>query len=125
MADAITGLGNDDWIRRAPDEEFVGYTFQGSPERRPRLWFLDRYVCWFIKECTCQGGHPIDVGAWSITSDPQAGCDEAALAGLCLRYDHWGAEKWSAVWRLTDTTIPHITTFGRDDDVWRLGVWPD
>ena len=24
------------------DEEFIGYTFRGVPERRPRLWFLDR-----------------------------------------------------------------------------------
>ena len=26
------------------DDEFVGYTFTGAPERRPRLWFLDRQL---------------------------------------------------------------------------------
>lgn len=110
----------------SPDEEFVGYTFgKGAPERRPRLWFLDRHVSWLLTECHCAEGHLVDVGAWHVTDDPQTGTDEAALAGACLRYEYLGTERWSAVWRLTDTVIPNVHTFGRDDDVWRLGLWPD
>jgi hypothetical protein len=113
------------------DEEFVGYTFQGSPERRPRLWFLDRHVCLLLSGCwPSSGTNPgpvdvsLDVGNWT-THDCPTGDDEKALDGVCLRYQHAGAEKWTAVWRLTDTTIPHVHTFGREDDVWRLALWPD
>ena len=102
------------------DEEFVGYTFQGSPERRPRLWFLDRHLellfrveGWAITD--------VDTGVWKVV---RRGWDPVQV-GPCLRYEHGGEESWSAVWRLTDVTIPHVHTFGRDDDVWRLGVWPD
>lgn len=44
--------------------------------------------------------------------------------GVQLRYQHHGTEPWVGVWRLTDVTIEHIHTFGRDD-TWRLGLWPD
>ena len=129
------------------DEEFVGYTFAGSPPRRPRLWFLDRHlytlVVWGVHSVL-----DIDVGVW--TTDIYAAAwnfaDEAgrnpkkmremrrdlspheqvraAMPGLPIRYQHRGVEQWSAVWVLTDTVIEHVHTFG-DDDTWRLGVWPD
>jgi hypothetical protein len=101
------------------DEEFVGYIFRGSPERRPRLWFLERH----INELFLSGSWAvtrIDTGIWTLI--PVEGL--VYMRGH-LRYEHHGAEKWTAVWQLTDTTIPHVHTFGRDDDVWRLGLWPD
>lgn len=103
------------------DEEFVGYTFNASPERRPRLWFLDRHIGLLINR-TVRG---IDVGGWSF--DSPGTCvlvNDHPVPGLLLRYEHHGAEPWTAVWRLTDTTIPNVNTFGYDD-TWRLGVWPD
>lgn len=106
-------------------EEFVGYTFNGSPERRPRLWFLDRHIAILLSAGPIMGGilNDIDIGQWSAIADgPQRGL---TLPRLALRYEHCGPEKWVAVWRITDVTIPHVYTFGRDDDVWRLGVWPD
>jgi hypothetical protein len=115
--------------RRWEEEEFVGYTFQGSPEHRPRLWFLDRHICLLIPDRHICLLLPtlikpdIDVGTWSAF-DSQSGHDEKALDGVCLRYDHHGEPTWTAVWQLTDITIPHVHTFGRDD-TWRLGVWPD
>jgi hypothetical protein len=50
---------------------------------------------------------------------------ERAAPGVILRYDHLLPEQWSMTWRLTDTTIPHVHTFGYLHDTWRLGVWPD
>jgi hypothetical protein len=122
------------------DEEFVGYTFGGSPPRRPRLWFLDRHIALLLVGAwPSSGTNPgpvdasLDVGTWTPTSDVQTA--KTVLPGLCLRYRHLGDPPWSAVWRMTALTIPRdprealrgfgITTFGRDDDVWRLGVWPD
>jgi hypothetical protein len=108
------------------DEEFVGYLFQGSPERRPRLWFLDRHLEWVFLAGDWPIGdarrpiHDLDVGTWTLI--PTEGY--VYLRGH-LRYEHRGVENWTAVWRLTDVTIPHVHTFGRDDDVWRLGLWPD
>jgi hypothetical protein len=102
------------------DEEFVGYTFNASPPRRPRLWFLDRQLDmlfhhegWAITD--------IDTGVWTLE---RRGWNPVQL-GPCVRYQHEGTESWTAVWRLTDTVIEHVHTFGLDDDVWRLGVWPD
>ena len=114
-------------------EAFVGYTFRGPPPRRPRLWFLDRHLKalnshrgWIVKDdptrLELKG-----LNIWKMT-DARTGAD---LGGLCainltdvaVRYDHSG--EWRMLWRLTDITIGHIVTFGRDDDVWRLGVWPD
>jgi hypothetical protein len=124
------------------DFEFVGYTFRGSPERRPRLWFLDRHL--FILIATCgwtvseteptSSGFNIDVGTWSANiprDKPLADLTDGvslmdlATPGVTIRYTHHGLQEWSAVWQLTDTTIKHVHTFGRDDDVWRLGLWPD
>lgn len=120
-------------------EEFVGYLFRGSPERRPRLWFLDRHLVILRDTCGWTVSGPeatwgqlnIDVGTWSM-GDAR---NDIGVAGLTVRYDHHSSPPWSAVWRLTDTTIPQnpadaahgfgIHNFGRDDDVWRLGVWPD
>jgi hypothetical protein len=125
------------------DEEFVGYTFRASPERRPRLWFLDRHLfiliagCgWTIsdKESTWSGDIDIDVGTWTAhiprdkpLEDLKDGMRlmDLATPGVMIRYDHHSDPPWSAVWRLTNTIIEHVHTFGRDDDVWRLGVWPD
>lgn len=105
------------------DDEFVGYTFRGAPERRPRLWFLDRYLemlfrmeGWAITLARSGEG-----GTWTVA---RRGFDPVVL-GPCVRYNHVGAKNWTAVWQLTDTTIGHVHNFGRDDDVWRLGVWPD
>jgi hypothetical protein len=142
-------------------EEFVGYLFEGSPERRPRLWFLDRHLIsltvWGQSTLRPDGcavmtipGLPladIDVGKWTVNipwrlldpnnypPDDATEVVQMVLPGLHVRYDHAGEEPWSAVWELTDVTIPSdlsdarrgfgVTTFGRDDDVWRLGLWPD
>jgi hypothetical protein len=113
------------------DEEFVGYTFNGPPERRPRLWFLDRHLillrdsdgAWTVstQESTWSGDIDIDVGTWTMIDTR----NDIGVDGLTVRYEHHGTERWTAVWRLTDVTIPHVHTFGRDDDVWRLGLWPD
>jgi hypothetical protein len=114
-------------------EEFVGYIFAAVPERRHRLWFLDRHVGVLISRGD-QGIRHRCQGLWSVTDDPQTGNDPMALTGVCLHYQHLGdrwyderldSQRWSAVWRLTDTVIPHVTIFGRDDDAWRLGLWPD
>ena len=118
------------------DEEFVGYTFAGSPPRRPRLWFLDRHITmlmhsgWTVSGSGTWGdSDPVDmdVGTWAMTEIPlwRPGQNPLVFVGALLRYEHHGEEPWTAVWRLTDTTIPHVHTFGRDDDVWRLGLWPD
>jgi hypothetical protein len=100
-------------------EEFVGYTFGGSPPRRPRLWFLDRHVALLLSAGWIGD---IDIGTW--TADLYYVDNQLNPVGN-LRYEHHGIEPWTAVWRLTNVTIPHIHTFGRDDDVWRLGMWPD
>lgn len=105
------------------DEPFVGYTFNGSPPRQPRLWFLDRHVDLLVSVEGWTIGE-IDVGTWTLSAewievDPHTG------AGLLLRYQHHAPEEWKAVWRLTDVTIDHVSTFGRCDDLWRLGLWPD
>jgi hypothetical protein len=111
------------------DDEFVGYIFQGSPERRPRLWFLERMIDGLflygpVNTARRPGVEPaeadLDVGVWKLI--PVEGL--VYMRGH-LRYQHLGAEKWTAVWQLTDVTIPHVHNFGRDDDVWRLGLWPD
>jgi hypothetical protein len=155
MSELPAGLSN---------EQFVGYTFQGSPPRRPRLWFLDRHlhplVVWGsqimwpgaagteltqrIRYGECVRPSEIraqailldlDVGQWTMNMSPdQAHREwptndpyeviELAMPGLTMRYEHWGVESWSAVWKLTDVTIHPVHTFG-DDDTWRLGVWPD
>jgi hypothetical protein len=107
-------------------EEFVGYIFQGSPERRPRLWFLERQINTLFlygplntARKPGQNSLDLDVGLWTLEPvEPLV-----YMRGL-MRYQHRGHERWSAVWRLTDTVIPHVHTFGYDD-VWRLGVWPD
>jgi hypothetical protein len=114
---------------RLGDDEFVGYIFQGSPERRPRLWFLERMIDGLflygpVNTARRPGVEPaeadLDVGVWKLI--PVEGL--VYMRGH-LRYEHHGTERWTAVWQLTDLTIPHVHTFGRDDDVWRLGVWPD
>lgn len=121
------------------DEEFVGYTFNGAPEQRPRLWFLDRHIRVLLghglarptsaaimlarAEVTNKGD-----GWWNAELPEVTGLNDEgllALDGIVLRYQHNGAHPWAAVWRLTDVVIPHVHTFGRDDDVWRLGLWPD
>jgi hypothetical protein len=109
------------------DEEFVGYIFQGPPERRSRLWFLQRHLdTLFIMD-----GWAIDGENGGVWKAVRRGFNPVKI-GPCIRYD---SESWSAVWCLTAVTIPNdpndagrgfgITTFGRDDDVWRLGLWPD
>lgn len=108
-------------------EEFVGYLFRGPPERRPRLWFLQRHLDQLFQ----MEGWAITntgTGLWTVV---RRGFDPVQL-GPEVRYED---VSWTAVWRLTGTTIPRdpaaaargfgIHTFGRDDDVWRLGVWPD
>jgi hypothetical protein len=78
----------------------------------------------------------LHIGRWSVSIPPDTllkefPSDQAreviqmALPGVTVRYERWGATPWSAVWRITDTTIPHVHNFGRDDDAWRLAVWPD
>lgn len=113
-------------------EEFVGYTFAGSPERRPRLWFLDRQLDTLFHwgplhtartQALGIGQVDLDIGIWTME------CRHDRLGSLfvpddLVRYAHHGPQKWTAVWRLTDTVIPGVHTFGYDD-VWRLGVWPD
>lgn len=104
------------------DETFVGYTFTGSPPRQPRLWFLGRHIDvlasagWTIGE--------IDIGTWTLGTE-RPGVDWHTGCGMVLRYQHHSPEAWTAVWQLTDVTIDHVTTFGRCDDQWRLGLWPD
>jgi hypothetical protein len=107
------------------DDEFVGYTFTHPPERRPRLWFLDRQL------------HPLTLGTiHAVTVDNETGlwtaeyppllhtADLLPIPDIHLRYEHLGPKPWTAVWKLTHTLIPHVHTFGRDD-TWRLAVWPD
>jgi hypothetical protein len=116
-------------------EEFVGYTFQGFPERRPRLWFLDRHIRLLLLHGLARqpvfmdfsAVIDIDTGDWRAhLPDPRLDEDgQRALAGITLRYEHGGADNWTAVWRLTKLHIPHVHNFGRDDDTWRLGLWPD
>jgi hypothetical protein len=124
------------------DEPFVGYLFKGPPEHRKRLWFLDRHVATLI--LIGRNERPI-MGRWTIPDKdrlrhrdifleaiPNGQTYGVVLPDTHLRYEHQGR---SAVWRLTATTIPRdpldaqrgmgITSFGRDDDVWRLGLWPD
>ena len=124
------------------DEEFVGYTFCGVPERRPRLWFLDRDLFTLM----LWEQHLMAEGRWTVRPDQIRQLDKtwpadkalwepesigAALPGIHLRYEYGGpatgfpgVKLWSAVWMLTETVIEHVETFGFDD-VWRLGVWPD
>jgi hypothetical protein len=121
------------------DDTFVGYTFGGSPERRSRLWFLDRHlILMAIWGENKSAGLDIDVGHWTLDipwpklqsrmdfsiEDPLE-VIRTALPGLHVRYEHSGAPGWTAVWRITDTIIPHVHTFGFANDVWRLGLWPD
>jgi hypothetical protein len=150
------------------DDEFVGYSFQGSPERRPRLWFLDRQlyplVVWGsqimlqgddselcdrarwasepgqgvteeeLRAHAVANGH-LDIGQWTVNvprdttlkdfpSDQPWEVIQMAMPGMSLRFESWGVEGWSMVWKLTALTIPHVHTFGKED-TWRLGVWPD
>lgn len=113
------------------DDEFVGYTFTHPPERRPRLWFLERQLYPLIllganHAVTCDD----ETGVWTSeyprldTDDFPVHTDDFPVPGVHLRYEHLGPNPWTAVWQLTHTSIPHVHTFGRDD-VWRLGVWPD
>jgi hypothetical protein len=117
------------------NEEFVGYTFAGSPERRPRLWFLDRHIVmlmhsgWTVSGSGTWGDNDpvdIDVGTWTMVDIPRwrLGTDPLVFTGAHLRYEHHSDPPWTAVWRLTDIYIPHVHTFGQDD-TWRLGLWPD
>lgn len=116
MTDGLTG------------DEFVGYTFGDPPERRPRLWFLDRH----IRRLVLDDGPPPYRGLWgwgyweaelpALTSLQPDGL--LSLTAICLRYENRDPS-WVAVWRLTDTIIEHVNTLGHDDDVWRLGIWPD
>jgi hypothetical protein len=151
----MTELGND---------TFVGYTFGGSPPRRPRLWFLERdlypltiwgsQIMWPGNTGTeltnriryGEGIDPtelraqavelnLDVGIWTMHISPELANKEhptddpweavrLAMPDMTLRYEHWGVESWNVVWKLTEVTIGHVHTFGRDD-TWRLGIWPD
>jgi hypothetical protein len=104
------------------DDEFVGYTFTHPPERRPRLWFLERHLQPLILGADHAVTRDDETGLW--TADYPPGADDLSMPSPHLRYQHLGPNPWTAVWRLTDTVIPHVHTFGRDD-VWRLGVWPD
>jgi hypothetical protein len=145
------------------NHEFVGYVFRGAPERRPRLWFLDRHlepivmwgqqVIWPVndteltnrirfgagvdeKELRAEAAElDLNAGRWTVkvpwqlgyadlTDDPQE-IIRRGMPGLHIRYEHWGVESWTAVWELTNWMIPNVHTFGRDDDIWRLGIWPD
>ena len=144
------------------DEEFVGYAFEGSPPRRPRLWFLDRHlypvivygsqimmeaddselcnrVRWgegaSMEELRAHAlDTGLDCGEWTVNvprdtelkqfpSDQPWEVIQMAMPGMALRFESWGAG-WSAVWKLTELTIPNVHTFG-GHDTWRLGVWPD
>jgi len=128
------------------NEPFQGYLFNGSPPRQPRLWFLDRHLTLLLVSGWTVGPFDnIDVGTWSTDKDVVRNrldewsgggtALEHIVLGLSIRYQNLGTDEWTAVWRLTDVTIPRdpadarrgngITTFGRDDDVWRLGIWPD
>ena len=128
------------------DEPFVGYIFRSAPPRpQPRLWFLDRHIEMLMRSGWTISNGPlsdIDVGSWSLELVKSALSDGStwrvhadSAVGHILRYQHHGEEPWTAAWRITDTTIPDdpalacagfgIHTFGRDDDVWRLGLWPD
>jgi hypothetical protein len=129
--------------KKFSDEPFVGYIFDGPPPRQHRLWFIDRHVATLLRHGNVGILHRCQ-GVWKITDDPQTGTDLMALTGVCLHYEHTGSrwydermdtQRWTAVWKLTDLTIPPdptdarhgfgVHTFGRDDDVWRLGLWPD
>lgn len=130
------------------DDEFVGYHFVGAPELRPRLWFLERELHllglfgsysvgprdWFLQREM--------LGTWTINQDelraqlgPNGkaghligedleGLLKQAMPGLAIRWEDTRTGV-AAVWRLTTTRISYVHTFGRDDDVWRLGLWPD
>src|SRR6185312_7020736 len=112
------------------DDEFVGYTFRfrRPPPRRSRLWFLDHDLRLLIPRNAGFPGTDLTVevettyGRWSATTPDGA---EHDLTGLCIRYDNADDAPWTSIWQLTATVIPHVHTFGRDDDVWRLGIWPD
>ncbi len=111
------------------NDEFVGYTFQGSPPRRSRLWFLDRHIELLFEaedwRSTPNTSLPyIDVGRWS-GSILRAESDDPSQYRPLVRYEHGGTDHWTATWELTHAVIEHVNTFGRDDDVWRLGLWPD
>lgn len=106
------------------DDEFVGYTFTHPPERRPRLWFLDRQLYPLIllgtnHAVTCDD----ETGIWTAEY-PRPDTDDFPIPGVHLHYAHLGSKPWTAIWQLTHTAIPHVHTFGHDD-VWRLAVWPD
>jgi hypothetical protein len=126
------------------DRVFTGYIFLGSPPKEPRLWFLDRHLASLVVNGALAARLAIDgssiMGVWSMDTDqlkanladwkPKphwTGTTHALnemLPGVTVRYANIHAEQWEMVWRLTDTIIPHVTTFG-EDDTWRLGVWPD
>jgi hypothetical protein len=133
------------------DEPFCGYVFAGAPERQPRLWFLDRQLYTLVvwgSLCAARddmgrdnAGHwttDIYAAAWNFADQAGQNPDRmremrrdlsrfeqvcTAMPGLPVHYEHHDPA-WTAVWRLTDTVIPHVHTFGQDD-TWRLGVWPD
>lgn len=139
------------------DEPFVAYIFRSAPPHpQPRLWFLDRHLLLLLIWGPSGDGllNPL-LGKWDTDrhvtpnwallarpgDEPPGPLSDVLdinewLPGMMLRYESAApADPWSAVWRLTDVTIPPdvrdaergfgINTFGRDDDVWRLGVWPD
>lgn len=104
------------------DDVFVGYTFTHPPERRPRLWFLDRQLEPLILGTDHAVTRDDETGIWTAEYPPDT--DDLSMPSPHLRYQHFGPHPWTAVWRLTDTTIQHVHTFGHDD-VWRLAIWPD
>lgn len=92
-------------------DEFVGYVFKyGAPEKRSRLWFIDREV----NELHKIHGYGLD----GLIVDDYSGSWECD--GEFIR---WEGRDFDAVWKLTNIIIP-CHTFGHDD-VWRLGLWPD
>jgi hypothetical protein len=77
----------------------------------------------------------LDAGIWSMHIPWHTGVIDypsetplevlrLAMPGMTMRYEHWGAQRWAAAWKLTDLTVPHVVTFGKED-TWRLGIWPD
>ena len=107
--------------------EFVGYLFEGPPPKTHRLWFIERQLKSLLPE-PAEERYPgadltVDIefewgGHWSAITPDGA----ESRVGLTVRYEDGDGR---LAWRLTDSVIHRVNVLGRDDDVWRLGLWPD
>ena len=101
------------------DEEFIGYTFRGVPERRPRLWFLDRDLFTLM----LWEQHLMAEGRWSVRPDQIRQLDKTWPADKAL----WEPESIGAALQLEllvvvmATTTPATTTAATPPIRSRLG----